>query len=272
VPDLGDAAAMPVSLIHASCGPYILRELISAGATAEVYRATHRDDGGRSYAAKVLRSERVGEAAALAAEHDLLQRLDHPAVPKALRLGDTAGRPTLVMQYLAGPTLGQATAAGPLAGGADLVRTFASAVAALHQAGTIHNDLKPDNIILTGAGRIALVDFGNARSSSASSVFARLFRRTPATIIATPTYVAPEVLAGGPPSPASDVYALGVVAHVLCAGSAPWPAGPHRPPVAPSLRQRLPTATPALIRAVDACLRPRADRPADAGEFIALLG
>jgi serine/threonine-protein kinase len=96
--------------------------------------------------------------------------------------------------------------------------------AAAHQRGVIHRDLKPANLMIDGEGRIRIADFGIAALSAAGGPAA-----------GTPGYMAPELLAGGPATVRSDIYALGPVLYELFTGkkasvSSSWPLGTRCPP------------------------------------------
>ncbi|GDY12497.1 hypothetical protein LBMAG53_13750 [Planctomycetota bacterium] len=244
------------ALSNAACGPYVLRELISVGATAEVYRASHRDDSNRSYAVKVIKAERLAETALTAGlreEFGLLQRLDHASLPRAWRLGGVSGRPALVMGYFAGRTVAHLMAKRELAAPTAVLLGLVEAVSYLHKRQVVHNDLKPENVVIAPEGRLGLVDFGSARDDAHTTFIQRMLRRRPSTIFATPTYAAPEVLAGERPKIVSDVFSLAVLAHLLLVGSPPWSPN-SRPATPPSLRQRMPKIDPAIAKAIDRCL------------------
>src|SRR5579859_3729034 len=99
--------AMPDAFINASFGPYLLRELISAGGIAEVYRATHQDDQ-RAVAVKMMRPEMQKDKDHLTCfkdEFEYLKRLSHDALPAARRIGEIRGRASFAMDYIAGDPL-----------------------------------------------------------------------------------------------------------------------------------------------------------------------
>ncbi len=242
------------ALINASVGPYILRELIAVGGTAEVYRATHRDDARSTYAVKVIRSEMRGDAAkikAFADEFALLRRFSHPGIPQAWRYGEVQGRAAMVMGYMSGQNLGQACRTGKVEDPVGIFLGMVEAVAYLHDQRVLHHDLKLDNMLVDGQGRVGLVDFGNAREKAEAGLLARLFRRTPTQIFATPTYVAPELLRGSHPDFASDIYSLGVCGWILFTGRPP-------PTTEPNQRQTpVTTADHELFRRAHPGLDPR---------------
>ena len=131
--------------------------------------------------------------------------------------------------------------------GLSLLRQTTLGLAAIHPAGIIHRDIKPNNIMIDGQGmdlRLWITDFGLARAFEAESTVSPV-----GTIAGTPGYVAPELYAGHPPSQASDLFALGVVLHEVFAGQKPIPVpGTHSYTVSPGLTPpRVPALTVRLI-------------------------
>ncbi|WP_040847256.1 bifunctional protein-serine/threonine kinase/phosphatase, partial [Nitrospirillum viridazoti] len=123
-----------------------------------------------------------------------------------------------VMPYYPGQTLAQRLAAPPRVGvaeGVPLAVKLAKAVAALHRAGIIHRDLKPDNVIIDGAGGLRLIDLGVVRLPGMEDFPAE-------QIPGTPSYMAPELLAGAPGDERTDLYALGVTVYHLFTGAYPY--------------------------------------------------
>ncbi len=142
-----------------------------------------------------------------------------------------------------------------------IARGIARALAVAHASGIVHGDVKPGNVLLDRAGEAKLTDFGFARL-----VGERVLSQTSERFEGTPTYMAPEVILGDPVSPASDVWAFGVVLYRLITGRLPfdardWPAlffaVQHADPLPPG-----PPAPPDLARLALLCLSKRsADRP-----------
>jgi serine/threonine-protein kinase len=269
------------SLINATLGSFVVRELIGAGGVAEVYRAEHVEDQ-KSLALKALRYERLGEKDKLKAFQDefrWLSQLRHPGIPLARRTGEIQGRPCILMDYVPGETLAVLQAKGRQTPGVGPLLGLVGIVAYLHERRLIHNDIKLENTILRPDGGVSLVDFGSVKEVQADNVITRFFTRTPKQIFGTATYLAPEIIAGKRPTLATDVYALGVCAFMLLTGKPPFDAtrqsgrlranASERPP---SIRERLPQITPALAHGIDACLAKSADeRPADARALLGLI-
>ncbi len=153
-----------------------------------------------------------------------LARIDHPRVVHIYEYGWTPeGKPFIVMQYVEGKTLRAAMgerAMGPERA-AHIVSQLGSALTAVHDAGVVHRDLKPENVMLQtsyGDEFAILIDFGIAKVE-----VSRAGRSEQETWAGTPVYMAPEQLQGYP-IPASDVWALGVVAYELVTGRRPFSA------------------------------------------------
>ncbi|HVX89989.1 MAG TPA: serine/threonine-protein kinase [Gemmatimonadales bacterium] len=199
--------------------------------------------------------------------------LAHPHIVPIHAVEEKDGLVYFVMEYVAGESLGERVRrAGPL--GADeatrILREVAWALGHAHGRGVIHRDIKPDNILLeAGTGRALVTDLGIAHAEgSAVSGSA-----------GTPHYVAPEILNGGAPSAASDLYALGVTAWVALTGRRPFEGfegaallaeQAHAP--TPSIGAVLPRLAPRLAAAIDrAVARDPSDRWPDAEHFAAEL-
>ncbi|MEQ1570277.1 MAG: protein kinase, partial [Myxococcota bacterium] len=228
-------------------GPWRLEGLLGAGGFGSVYRA--RDGSGRVAVVKVLRAPPGDELRALS-------RVHHPGVVVALG-GGVGSVPYLVMALAPGVPL---SSAGPVHPD-DVpvyVAQLADALAACHHAGVVHGDLKPANVLVDlQTRRTTLVDFGLVGGAGG-----------------TPAWAAPEVLGGAATSPASDVYALGLMAWELLAGGPPWPELTAEERVLTRAHTAVPPvpAPPALagllqrMLALDPAARPTAEQVVDALE------
>jgi serine/threonine protein kinase len=269
------------SLVNATFGSWTLREMISAGGIAEVYRGEHSDDG-RSVAIKVMRSEKQKDKYHLTAfqrEFEFLTALKHPALPVGRRQGEIKGRACFAMDYFSGLPLHQIVATKQpfdrLAALSELVQVAAY----LHREKVVHADLKLENVLLRPTGRIALVDFGNAKRSETQSFFGKLFGKKEERVFGTPTYLAPELMKGKLPSYSSDVYALGVCAFILLSGEPPFDASgrtgrlkANLNSAPPTIRSRCPELPLRVAQAIDRCLdKEPGERPADADSLWAQI-
>jgi tetratricopeptide (TPR) repeat protein/predicted Ser/Thr protein kinase len=197
---------------------YQIEGVLGAGGFGIVVRA--RAATGEVVAIKLAHADREARAR-LVREIEILGAVGPPWVPKLIGHGTSEGGLSfVVMERLDTPTLADhmARAVGPL-DAADierLIRPLLATLAALHDRGIVHRDLKPENIFVSDA-RAVLIDFGLAR------IEARHDSLTGGALGAgTPIYSAPEQIAGTAASPATDVYALGVILYELAVGHPPF--------------------------------------------------
>jgi nucleotide-binding universal stress UspA family protein len=153
-------------------------------------------------------------------EQMILGRLTGPHVPRLIGSGSEGGLPYLVMERIDGESLADIAARAPLPAEevARLVGAVAGAVHDLHRQNAIHLDLKPENVLLRKDGTAVLIDFGLARHGELPDLVGEEFRLPAGSGIA----ISPEQLAGNRADPRSDVFALGVLAYRLAAGSLPF--------------------------------------------------
>ena len=193
---------------------------LAHGGMGEVLRATD-DELGREVAVKLL-------AHRYAQDRDLRARFRREALaaarlssnPNIVTIFDVAeheGRPLIVMEYVGGGSLADHIPAEP-AQVLDWLEEAGAALDAAHDAGVVHRDVKPSNLLLDDHGHVKVADFGVASASGTSS-----FTQT-GTILGTAGYLSPEQARGERATPASDRYALGVVAWELLVGRRPFEA------------------------------------------------
>ncbi|MEX2531660.1 MAG: protein kinase [Gemmatimonadota bacterium] len=200
-------------------------------------------------------------------------RLDHPNVATVHEVGETGdGRPWIVMAYCEGPTLAERLAAGPLPleEAERILTEIVSGIAAAHQLGIVHRDVKPGNVVLTESGARVL-DFGIAQVDGAAA--------TGAGPLGTLPYMSPEQTRGGEVDARTDVWALGAVGYEILTGHRPF-EGPHDAALIHRIREEAPEPVAALrpeapdrlVRVVEACLAkdPQA-RPSSATEVLTVL-
>jgi len=233
-------------------------EPIGRGAMGNIYRATDTALG-RTVAAKVL-SDRFADDAGVVERFEREARtvagLSGAAqVVTIFDVGAWAGRPYLVMEYLPGGSIADRLADGGLPAISTALRWLEQAargIDAAHAAGIVHRDVKPGNLLLDGEGRLHVADFGIA---SAADLFS--FTQT-GTILGTAGYLSPEQARGERAAPASDRYALAVVAWELLAGRRPFAADNPTTEATAHVHARVPSihdANPALPRSYDAIFR-----------------
>ncbi|MBX3162809.1 MAG: serine/threonine protein kinase [Deltaproteobacteria bacterium] len=251
-------------LIGAVAGASRIERSLGAGGFANVYAG--RDVAGAPVAVKVLHAEHVGSPAVerFAREVAIVRRLAHPniaAIHDAGTLPD--GRPYCAMELLAGRDLKRVLEGGPLAPAAALhvVEGVAAALAAAHDAGVVHRDVKAGNVFLCDDDRVVLLDFGIAKLAEAGGL--TLSRQAIGTVGA----MAPEQLAGRPVDARSDVYALGALLYHALTGRVVFREAGSDPALEIQLHrfaQRPRASAHGAPEAVDAVIaRAMAIRPAD---------
>jgi serine/threonine-protein kinase len=257
-------------------GRYELVEFVAAGGMGDVWRA--RDQVlDRVVAVKVMRPDMLAEsvfAQRFREEAQLTAGLSHANIATLYDFGEHERIAYLVMEFVDGRTLSKTIQEeAPL--DPDRVRSVLAqvglALGAAHQAGIVHRDVKPANVIVTDDGTVNLTDFGIARATDASGL-----TRTGETM-GTPHYLSPEQALGRQATGASDLYALGVVGHEMLTGRRPFDRGT---PVATALAHvsepmpTLPSSLPAdLIRVITECLsKEPEDRPTSGHDIAIMLG
>jgi serine/threonine-protein kinase len=224
-------------------GRYEVPRLVGRGGMGEIYVA--RDSVlGRTVAVKLL-AERFAE------EPELRERFrrealtaarlsDEPHVVTIFDVGEHEGRPFTVMEYLPGGTLAERARSRPVP--PELAVTWltqaAAALDAAHARGVVHRDVKPANMLFDGSDRLEVVDFGIARL-----VDETLGMTLTGTILGTAGYLAPEQARGEEVTPASDRYALGIVAYELLTGGRPFQRGSETAEAVAHINEPVPPAS-----------------------------
>jgi eukaryotic-like serine/threonine-protein kinase len=264
----------PASVVLA--GRYRLESPVARGGVGEIWRATDLVLG-RPVAVKLLRTEYAQHPEVLArfrAEARHAGSVSHPGIAQVYDYGEdgAAASPYLVMELVDGPSLARVLAAGPLtpADAMDVLAQAAAGLQAAHAAGLVHRDVKPGNLLVGPSGQVKITDFGIAHAAWSAPI------TQTGALVGTPAYLAPERIMGGPATPASDLYSLGVVGYQCLTGAVPFAGMPHE--VTAAHRHRtLPPLPPALPAGVaelvlDLTAKDPAARPASAGEVAARAG
>jgi serine/threonine protein kinase len=255
-------------------GRYRLGEPIGRGGMGAVWRALDtvldREVAIKTMALQVHENPDASER--FRREARVLARLSHPRLGGVYDYGEENGQAFMAMEFLTGETL-QCRVARlgriPAADAAEIAAQVAEGLHAAHQAGVIHRDVKPGNIILAEQG-VKLVDFGIALGAGDDRL------TVTGTLVGSATYLAPELCAGRPATYASDVYSLAVVLYQMLAGTPPFTSSDPvqlvsahaHDPVPP-----LPGDVPTLL--AQCCMRAMekepARRPASALAFATML-
>ena len=228
-------------------GRYELSEPIGQGTFGRVYRGYDRRLD-RPVAIKVIKpwwTEEPEWAERFEREAQLMARVSHPGIVQIHDIGHDQGRLFYVAELVEGESLAARLSRGPVppSQARELAEQLCRALAEAHAQRVVHRDIKPANVLIARSGRVKLGDFGIARLADAGGEVA-------GTVIGTPGYMAPEQARGRAPTPASDIYSVGVVLSEMLGVQAP----------------------PALTAILERALAPEPrDRYADAGEMAAAL-
>jgi eukaryotic-like serine/threonine-protein kinase len=223
------------SLVGRRFGRFEILKLISASGMGDIYLAY--DTGlNRQVAVKSVhpsltaandRARRVWHEARAACA------INHENVARIYEVLETDGQNLIVMEYVAGITLRERLAGGPLPA-PDLLRTavqIAEAVVAAHTAGIVHRDIKPENVMLLEGGQVKVLDFGLAKRVEIGSALAgaagkadmpSLFKTAKGLIIGTLPYMSPEQVRGVSTNIGTDIWSLGVILYEMATGRVPF--------------------------------------------------
>jgi len=212
----------------------------------------------RQVAIKILREDLIEDPAfrvRFLQEARAAANMVHPNIVTVFDFGHDADRYFIVMEYVEGTELKilmRRRGPLPVDEAVDLMIQICAGVGYAHRAGLVHCDLKPQNILVTADGRAKITDFGIARALAAIDADEHTD-----IVWGSPQYLAPEQAAGDAPSPATDVYALGIILYEMLAGELPFEAADpsllaelHQVAPPPSLRAHNPTVPPAVEQIV----------------------
>jgi serine/threonine protein kinase len=205
-------------------GRYQIIGKLGRGGMATIFRAKDLNLQ-REVAIKIMHDQLVEDPsfqASFLREARAAANLSHPNIVTIFDFGHDGQRYFLVMEYIPGTdlkTLIRRKKQLDIMEAVDLMIQVCAGVGYAHRAGLVHCDLKPQNVLITADGRAKITDFGIARALATVSADEQAD-----TVWGSPIYFAPEQAAGGPPSPASDVYALGVTLFEMLAGRPPFQA------------------------------------------------
>ena len=261
-------------------GRYHVRSVLGAGAMGTVFLVDDLQLE-ENVALKVLASDSfVPGTSALQntkSEIRLARRITHPNVVRVHDLGEATGLWFLTMEYVPGMTLRQVIrqhGALALRPGLQIAKQLCRGLAAVHDAGIVHRDVKPQNIMVLPSGVVKLMDFGIARTEHGPDLASDA-----GFLVGTPSYMSPEQAQGAPVDARSDLYSVGAVLFEMFTGATPFAAPDamkviqmhvaSAPPSPSALRPDLPEA---LERLILACLSKQpVRRPASAQDLYGAL-
>ncbi len=250
---LAGAGAAAPQLVGQKIGRYKILAELGAGGMGEVYLAEDTTLG-RRIALKLLPRSFTNDADRLRRfqqEARNASALNHPNIITIHEIGEQAGRRFIATELIEGQTLRQRLDGGPLDLGEalDIALQAASALAAAHEAGIVHRDVKPENVMLRRDGYVKLLDFGLAkltgpkggRVSDPEATTAMLGNTSPGVVMGTAHYMSPEQARGLETDARTDIWSLGVVLYEMLAGRAPF-EGATTADVTVSILEREPEA------------------------------
>ncbi|MEY4296270.1 MAG: hypothetical protein RL016_116 [Actinomycetota bacterium] len=202
-------------------GRYHLNSRIAVGGMGEVWQATD-DVILRQVAIKILKPEYMGDPGFLErfrteARHAAM--VNHEGIANVYDYGEDSGSAYLVMELVPGDSLAKILERDkklPPEKVMDIIAQTARALYEAHEAGLVHRDVKPGNLLITPDGRVKITDFGIARVADQVSLTAT------GQVMGTVQYLSPEQATGKPATPATDIYSLGIVAYEAIAGRRPF--------------------------------------------------
>jgi serine/threonine-protein kinase len=267
-------------------GPYEIIALLGSGGMGEVYRA--RDPKlDRDVAIKVLGDAMAKDPKALARfarEAHAVAALNHPHIVTIFSIEEADRIPFMTMELVEGRTLDQLILRGgvSLAQFFDIAIALADALSAAHKKHLTHRDLKPANIMVSGDGRVKVLDFGLARSAEPGRVATdetRLELTKAGTILGTMPYMSPEQIEAKPLDARTDIFSLGIVLYEMATGARPF-GGDSSPALMSSILkdrpksvgERRPHVPGDVSQLIDHCLEKQpSDRIQTASEILAEL-
>lgn len=256
-------------------GRYRLTRQIAVGGMGEVW-AAHDESLARDIAIKVLREEYAGDTGFLErfrTEARNAGSLSHAGIAALFDYGEQDGSAFLAMELIVGEPMSDLLEREPVLPPRRLLPILAQTARALHaahEAGVVHRDVKPGNILITPTGKVKITDFGVSLSSNQVPMTAT------GMVMGTAQYLSPEQAVGGPATAASDMYALGIVAYEALVGHRPF-TGPTAvdiavahvntpvPPLPPSVDRQIARLVMRLLA------KDPADRPRTAEELADLF-
>jgi serine/threonine-protein kinase len=199
-------------------GRYVIMGFLGTGASSVVYLCRDLHERGRKIALKVLRKESSFDPHMVRRfrnEINASYRVSHPNVVRALQLYTNSKCEAYAMEYVDGQSLGQYIESSPvilIKETCALLEQICSGAQAIHGAGLVHRDLKPDNILVSSAASLKICDFNTALTASRNQEAHEIGE------IGTLEFMSPEVITTGRADARSDIYAIGVMGYLMLTG------------------------------------------------------
>ncbi len=215
----------PFSIAH-----YRIASRIGAGGMGEVYRATDTKLG-RDVALKILPAEMARDPERLARfrrEARAVAAFNHPHIVTIFSVEESDGIHFLTMELVEGQSLERLIGESGLPGDRiiEIASALADALAAAHEKGIVHRDLKPANVMLTGDGRVKVLDFGLAKemrpSDPSDATMTSAGHTALGVVMGTPAYMSPEQIAGRAVDHRTDIFSLGIILYEMASGRRPF--------------------------------------------------
>lgn len=258
-------------------GRYRIETPIARGGMSTVYRCIDLRLG-RSVAAKVMDERFIDDPVfrtRFRREARTMAMLSHPCLVNVYDASSDGEHVYLIMELITGGTLRELLdEQGPMQphAAAAVMRSVLTGLSVAHEAGMVHRDIKPDNVLINGNHQVKLADFGLVRAGAAS-------RHSTDQIVGTVSYLSPEQVTGGDTGPQSDVYSAGLLLFELLTGRTPFSGDTPVAHAYQRLNEDVPppsSKVPSIPAEFDALLarataRNPEERFADAGEFLAAM-
>jgi serine/threonine-protein kinase len=215
---------------HSSIAHYRIASKIGAGGMGEVYRATDTKLG-RDVALKLLPAEMASDPERLARfrrEARAVATLNHPHIVTIFSVEEADGIHFLTMELVEGQSLDRLIPESglPVERIVEIASALADALAAAHDKGIVHRDLKPANVMVTGEGRVKVLDFGLAKEmrphDPADATLTSAGKTAVGVVLGTPAYMSPEQIAGRTLDHRTDIFSLGIILYEMASGRRPF--------------------------------------------------
>jgi serine/threonine-protein kinase len=240
--------APPLLEADGHIGRFDIRCSLGAGGMGEIFEG-YDTDLQRPVAIKVLASKYIEDETMkqrFLREARMASQLNHPNIATIYEIGEAAGNPYIVMEYVAGETLSARIERGPLADVgeiADIGRQAADALFEAHEHGVVHRDIKSSNLMITPRGKVKVLDFGLAKPLPLVNRVVSKTRLTESgVLLGTVNYMSPEQASGrGEVTHLSDIFSLGVVLYEMTTGRLPFDGETYFQTIE-AINRRTPTA------------------------------